>query len=549
MIRQVILRRFKRFEEVTFDLPGHVVLAGPNNTGKTTVLQAVAAWSLGLEKWRQLNDWQKHNGVYAKAPMARQAFSAVPLRSFDLLWNERKYKSKEPIEIEIHSVTGWGVTLEFIADSTEQIYVRPARAADRDVLRERKLLEAVYVPPMTGLSTDEPVYQAPKVKQLLGQGKPGDVIRNLLVEAHQLPAAWTALHDSILRLFGYILLPPNSGGADIIAEYQTAPDKPKLDIASAGSGFQQVLMLLTFLHTRPASVLLLDEPDAHLHVILQDAIYGELRSVAGKQNSQLIVATHSEIIIDSVEPRELCILLDQPRQVENEAERRRLSAAMGILQNTDIMLARIADGILYVEGHTDIAILREWSRVLNHPAYNTLTTKLFWKPTVEENRLKGKGIEARNHYEALQLVRDDLPGLIILDGDTRVPATPVTGQGLQRICWQRAEIENYLVHPAALARYVTHQVGEDAAPAHLADLQTFFTDTFPPAALRDPLGDNPFLLTTKARKQILPQAFTAAGIHGIEYTRYHEIAAIMLPEEIHPEVIEKLDAIQGAFGL
>ena len=40
-------------------------------------------------------------------------------------------------------------------------------------------------------------------------------------------------------------------------------------------------MLLTFLNTRPGSVLLLDEPDAHLHVILQDAIYGELRRGRG----------------------------------------------------------------------------------------------------------------------------------------------------------------------------------------------------------------------------------------------------------------------------
>ena len=42
MIRKVILRRFKRFQEETFPLPGHIVFAGPNNTGKTTVLQAIA---------------------------------------------------------------------------------------------------------------------------------------------------------------------------------------------------------------------------------------------------------------------------------------------------------------------------------------------------------------------------------------------------------------------------------------------------------------------------------------------------------------------------
>jgi hypothetical protein len=42
---------------------------------------------------------------------------------------------------------------------------------------------------------------------------------------------------------------------------------------------------------------------------------------------------------------------------------------------------------------------------------------------------------------------------------------------------------------------------------------------------------------------------TAAGLLGIPYTDYDEIASVMTPEEIHPEVIEKLDAIQRAFRL
>ena len=41
----------------------------------------------------------------------------------------------------------------------------------------------------------------------------------------------------------------------------------------------------------------------------------------------------------------------------------------------------------------------------------------------------------------------------------------------------------------------------------------------------------------------------AAGLPGFPYTRYHEIAALMTPDEIHPEVREKLDGILKAFGL
>ena len=96
MIREVRIKGFKRFVDVIFTLPGHVVVAGPNNTGKTTLLQAIAAWSLALKTWERRNDFQRHGGAYSKVPITRQAFSAVPLRAFDLLWTERGYAA--PIE-------------------------------------------------------------------------------------------------------------------------------------------------------------------------------------------------------------------------------------------------------------------------------------------------------------------------------------------------------------------------------------------------------------------------------------------------------------------
>ena len=163
-------------------MPGHVVLAGPNNTGKTTVLQAIASWSLALQRWRELNDFNPRQG-YKRAPIARQAFAAVPLRSFDSLWRNRRYsKYGQEIQIEVRHNAGWSVTMEFIADSTEQIYVRPRADARAATLRELDL-RAVYVPPMTGLETDEPLLQPPKIEQLLGLGRPGEVLRNLIAEA------------------------------------------------------------------------------------------------------------------------------------------------------------------------------------------------------------------------------------------------------------------------------------------------------------------------------------------------------------------------------
>lgn len=547
MIRKVIVRRFKRFGKVEVDLPGHIVLAGPNNSGKTTLLQAIAAWSLAFDRWKQLNDFQRHGGAYTKAPIARQAFSAVPLRAFDLLWNQRKYSGS--VEIEIHT-DKWQIPMELIADSTEQIYVRPKPAAPPATLREAEVRVA-YVPPMSGLSTDEPEYKSSKkIDQLLGQGRPGEVIRNLLVAAHN-SDAWTPLQQSIRRLFDYELLPPDASGADIIAEYKAGATAPRLDIASAGSGFQQVLMLLTFLHTRPASVLLLDEPDAHLHVILQDTIYSELRSAAAAQKSQLIIATHSEVIINSVDPMQLCALFHQPKLLTNATERQKLSESLGVLTNTDVMVALAAPGVLYVEDYTDINILREWARILKHPVYDALNTKIMVRKTVAQNRPDGSGIKAKDHYEALKQIRDNLPGIELVDGDTHqsIQSTALAEGKLQRLRWKRYEIESYLFHPAVLTRYVRKVIGDDAAQIHEDDLQKYLVDNYPPAFIREPLGDSPFLVGTKARTVLLPPALTAAGLPGADYRDFYEIAAVMKPEEIHPEVIEKLDAIQQAFGL
>ena len=131
-------------------------------------------------RWKQLNNFQRRGGAYALAPIARQAFLAVPVRNFEWLWNQRRYQGA--IEIEVQSATGWRLTMEFQADSTEQINVRPKRESEPELVRQADL-GATYVPPMTGLSIEEPVYQRPKLDQLLGLSKPGEIIRNLLLEA------------------------------------------------------------------------------------------------------------------------------------------------------------------------------------------------------------------------------------------------------------------------------------------------------------------------------------------------------------------------------
>ena len=547
MIEALRIRGFKRFGEVEFRFPGPVVLAGPNDSGKTTALQAIAAWVFALRTWRSLNEFNPRRG-FMKASIVRPLFAPVPLQSFHQLWKDREYTGV--VEIEVRHRDGWTVAMEFHPDTADQVFVRPRRGADGRLLRTLDL-PAVFIPPMTGVETNERFLQPPAVEQILGAGNPGQVLRNLLVEAHRDDAAWQALQESVGKLFGYRLLPPDPGGAFVFSEYEPVGGGPRLDLSSGGSGFRQVVMLLALLRTRRNTLALLDEPDAHLHVILQDAIWRELRVAALRSGSQLIAATHSEVLINAVDPRELCLLLDTPRMAEGPGEQSRLAASLGVLSNLDLAQVAAARGALYVEDYTDRALLLAWAAALEHPAERLLERELLWKPMVFQSREGAPGIRAKAHFDALQLVRPDLPGLQLLDGDARpeIPESPIPGSGMQRLRWRRYEIESYLLHPEPFARFVELEVGAAAAGPAVEALRDKWRDLMPQAVLRNPHFDDPLIRTSKARTNLLPPLLAAAGLHDLPRKRYHEIAALMQPEEIHPEVIEKLDALCRAFGV
>jgi predicted ATPase len=561
MIRQVTLRRFKRFANESFDLSGHVILAGPNNCGKTTVLQAIAAWSMALKRWKLLNDYQKHGGAYTKAPISRPTFSAVPLRSFDLLWNERAYGGN--IDIEVLLTSGENIVMEISADSTEQVFVRPHKAVQAGALLNFDM-DVVYLGTVGGLSTREFVLQPDAIETLLGEQKPGEVIRNLLLQASK-GQSWERLTGAVKRLFGVELLVPQQGGGQIVCEYRTAADKPSFDLLNAGSGFQQVVMLLASLFWRKGAVLLVDEPDAHLHVFLQDSILYELNKAAAETSSQLIIATHSEVIFNSAEPTQICVMMGKPRRLTSAEDIKKLQDAVAVLQQSDIVAALATPGILYIEGYTDVNLLREWARVLKHPLAEYLSRMPLWRAKQAPGRPDAAEVPVSTHFQALQLVDGKITGVWLIDADGKARniglSTQPEREKLNRLAWKRYEAESYLLHPAALARFVDKQTGKGGAEAVRnflgkefeafagAGLGLGIADSFIAQPLQPSQLVQNYLANTKARTTIIGGILQEGGVHGMSYTDFHQIASQMLPEEIHPEVREKLDFIQQAFGL
>ena len=568
MIRLVTLKGFKRFGEAVFTIPNHVVLAGPNNTGKTTLLQAVAVWELALRRWLELGNPNPTRNGYALQDLERLNFSPVAVRSFDLLWHNRQRAQSFEIGVQVDGLPL--VTLEFRFMAAGLVKVRPKSDVPAQALRDpRLMIRTTFIPAMSGLSRIEPrLADQEAIDSALAQGRPGEVLRNLLYLAHQDEAAWRALNATMHRLFSCRLEAPIRG-QELVCEYRQgdAVDAPLLDVASAGSGFLQVLLLLALLLTQHrtaqqgATVLLIDEPDAHLHLLLQRSIYSELRQVAAQRQAQLFVATHSEMIVNNADARELYMMYGTPRLVSalpDSQERRRLMESLGVLTHSDLLEADGALGVLYTEDFTDIDILLAFAGVLKDElAVRLLSTQLLTKSS-KAPLPDGLGeVPSQRHWEMLKLIRADFPALELLDGDAKNMADDLvtgTAEKMQRLRWRRYEIESYLIHPTALQRFVGKRLGggpaaADASLALLNDLTTelqaeFVADPVNPVRLAQR-----YLLNEPVSKTLLPALLQAAGLNVVQKRDFFEIALAFLPEEVHPEIIERLNQIKQAFGV
>jgi hypothetical protein len=126
--------------------------------------------------------------------------------------------------------------------------------------------------------------------------------------------------------------------------------------------------------------------------------------------------------------------------------------------------ARQRGYVFYVEGGTDVDILRALAVKLNHPlasVWDENANVYFVENNYPEESMDsqleqvegGFGITAKDHFNQLRKLLPGLRGLAILDNDGRA-RQDFDDQSLRIRYWKRYEVENYFVTPHLLLEYV-----------------------------------------------------------------------------------------------
>ena len=97
---EMICRNFKNFGEVEIELGNPVVFIGPNNSGKTTALQALALWEIGLKRWNENRKGKTNPEKRPGVVINRRDLISVPVPDARLLWRDLQVRNVKRVDNE-----------------------------------------------------------------------------------------------------------------------------------------------------------------------------------------------------------------------------------------------------------------------------------------------------------------------------------------------------------------------------------------------------------------------------------------------------------------
>ena len=564
MLTKLTIQNFKRFKKkVEIDLGNPVVFVGPNNSGKTSAMQAIYLWNFGLKKWIEKRSENSGTKKIRGVTINRQDLFAIASPESKFLWNslrtknlskegERTTVSNVRIDIIVEGITNdtsWRCGMEFDYDSSETFHCRPLRNNDGEswmpIPDEAKQLNVALLPPMSGLAVNEIKLAPGAINVKIGEGRTAEVLRNLCLQlSEENPDEWNLVREEINTLFRVKLEDPRSisSRGEITMSY--SENNVDLDLSSSGRGLQQTLLILVYMKANPNAIIMLDEPDAHLEIIRQRQNYNLITRIARKNGSQIIAASHSETLLNEAANKDNVVaFIGEPHPMQKSSEVKKALATIGY---DHYFQAKMRGWVLYLEGVTDRAILESFAQRLEHTEAIKLLDNAF------VHFIGNNPNSAAKHYHGLKEAVPQLKAVALFDRFEN----NIEMEWIKCLMWKKREIENYLCTEKTLMSYASAMTEEEEKMPLFSQKNIDIREQAMEKAIaetknalkklrkNDPWGDD-----IKASDDFLSPLFEnyfesiklSADI--MPKRKFYQLVNHIPDDEIDDEIREKLDAI------
>lgn len=322
------IQHFRQFENVvTVPLRPITMLIGANNSGKSTILQALNIFQFCLENCLVQNSESGKKLMLKKQNIGADDMGRLPIASPTDLWPNGR--TSKPIVLTATYVDGTELKFE-LSLSHNLFNIAPAIANCPDEQKFLSSFRIQFVPIFSGLLPREELLTEISRSERLRAQRHADIVRNLLLDLrrnHQ--SRWKLLISLLQRLYPQASLDVTHGEQRILSPWIDTLYHDNIltkdrDVITSGSGFHQAMQIFLGVLQPGISLVLLDEPDSHLHARLQHELIQIFEELAENEKLQFVIATHSPHLLRAAPPGSLYIcregtvgsLANTPQQLE-----------------------------------------------------------------------------------------------------------------------------------------------------------------------------------------------------------------------------------------
>lgn len=303
----ISIERFKKINEAILKLEPVNIFIGTNNSGKSSFIQGVqfaisSGQTLNLKKAR----WVK--GTSRTLSLDSTDYLYAPTRHIENLYHGKKLTGSRRREDRN--------TIEFnfsndIGESNISIS-RGKNGGFTTILKGRPLGEklcdinnpyCVYVPGIAGIPIQEK-YEVPfAIKKSATRGDSNNYLRNILLSISKDEEKWQRFISSINDIYPdtNIRVIFNQESSEYI-EVRVVNEKIVLPIDSVGTGLLQAIQVFAYIEYFDPVLILLDEPDAHIHPTKQKILARQLlKRTIENDKLKIVFSTHSRYILEALE--------------------------------------------------------------------------------------------------------------------------------------------------------------------------------------------------------------------------------------------------------